>query len=319
MPRNSVIVPVYNSEKYLNRCVDSILEQTFEDFELLLINVGSNDCSGAICDKYASKDSRVRVFHKNNGGASSARNVGLDNAKGDWIPFCESDDWVYKRWLHSLVENIDSVDLVCSGIRFDKSSVGCLNYEDKGFDYKGNQIELLCKMYHDDIVGYTVIKSFKYSIIDKYQLRFSEKFNIHEDEEFIMRYLVHCRNICAVKDIGYHYIMPDFEKKYMFVKNGYELYKSLFTSFKIINDNNVNGLGEKYLNEMTEFFISDFKKKKINERRLLLTDYRFVTGLNINKTRLFFFIKWLLKIDFTRYLSTLFLSLYLFIKEKIYA
>ena len=269
MPKISVIVPVYNTEKYLNRCIDSILVQSFEDFELLLINDGSNDCSGAICDKYAAKDSRVRVFHKKNGGASSARNVGLDNAKGDWITFCDSDDWVYKRWLHNLVSNIDSVDLVCSGIRFDKSSVGCLTHEDKGFDYKGNQIEFLCKMYDDDIVGYTVVKCFKYSIIDKYQIRFSEKFNIHEDEEFIMRYLVHCRCICAVKDIGYHYIMPDFEKKYISVKNGYELYKSLFTSFKIINDNNVKGLGVKYLNELTEFFISDFRRKKNKERRLL--------------------------------------------------
>lgn len=81
MPLISVIVPVYNTEKYLHRCIDSILAQTFTDFELLLIDDGSKDNSGKICDEYAAKDSRVRVFHKENGGASSARYMGLNNAK----------------------------------------------------------------------------------------------------------------------------------------------------------------------------------------------------------------------------------------------
>lgn len=94
MPKISVIVPVYNAEKYLHRCIDSILAQTFIDFELLLINDGSKDNSGKICDEYAAKDNRIRVFHKENGGVSSARNLGLDNAKGEWVTFVDSDDWI---------------------------------------------------------------------------------------------------------------------------------------------------------------------------------------------------------------------------------
>lgn len=94
MPLISVIVPVYNTEKYLRNCIDSILAQTFTDFELLLIDDGSKDYSGAICDEYAEKDNRIRVFHKENGGVSSARNVGLDNAKGEWITFVDADDWI---------------------------------------------------------------------------------------------------------------------------------------------------------------------------------------------------------------------------------
>ena len=90
----SIIVPVYNTEKYLDRCIQSILAQTYTDFELLLINDGSTDSSGVICDKYAEQDSRVRVFHKENGGASSARNLGLDNARGEWIGWVDSDDWI---------------------------------------------------------------------------------------------------------------------------------------------------------------------------------------------------------------------------------
>lgn len=98
----SVIVPVYNTELYLHRCIDSILSQTFTDFELLLINDGSTDRSGEICDEYAGKDKRVRVFHKENGGVSSARNIGLDEARGEWIAFVDSDDWVSPKLLEIL-------------------------------------------------------------------------------------------------------------------------------------------------------------------------------------------------------------------------
>ena len=95
-PTISVIVPVYNAEKYLSRCMDSILVQTFTCFELLLVDDGSTDCSGRICDEYAKRDTRIRVIHKENGGVSSARNLGLDNAKGEWICFCDSDDFFFQ-------------------------------------------------------------------------------------------------------------------------------------------------------------------------------------------------------------------------------
>ena len=96
-PKISVIIPVYNAESTLRRCVDSVLAQTFTDFECLLINDGSKDKSGEICDEYAIRDSRIKVFHKENGGVSSARNVGLDNATGEWIAFVDSDDWVGEK------------------------------------------------------------------------------------------------------------------------------------------------------------------------------------------------------------------------------
>ena len=114
MPKISVIVPVYNTEKYLHRCIDSILAQTFTDFELLLIDDGSKDNSGAICDEYAAKDSRVRVFHKENGGVSSARNLGLDNVRGEWVTFVDSDDWVEKEYIELFVKNIDDLGISTS-------------------------------------------------------------------------------------------------------------------------------------------------------------------------------------------------------------
>lgn len=102
----SVIVPVYNTEQYLPRCIDSILSQSFTDFGLLLIDDGSKDGSGKICDAYAEKDNRIRVFHKENGGVSSARNLGLDNAKGEWVCFVDSDDELIRDGLEAMAEGI---------------------------------------------------------------------------------------------------------------------------------------------------------------------------------------------------------------------
>ncbi len=98
-PTISIICPIYNVENYLCRCIDSVLNQSFVDFELLLIDDGSQDNSGLICDRYATKDSRIKVFHKQNGGVSSARNLGLDNARGEWIVFLDADDWVSSDFL----------------------------------------------------------------------------------------------------------------------------------------------------------------------------------------------------------------------------
>ena len=110
-PVVSIIVPVYNAEKFLRRCIDSILAQTYTDFELLLIDDGSKDSSGSICDKYAAKDERIRVFHKENGGVSSARNLGLDHAQGEWVTFVDADDYIEENFLKSFEGNLDA-DLV---------------------------------------------------------------------------------------------------------------------------------------------------------------------------------------------------------------
>ena len=118
----SVIIPVYNVEKYLKRCVDSILSQTYEELEVLLVDDGSTDCSGEICDVYAMKDSRVKVFHKENEGLSSARNLGLDIAQGEFIVFVDSDDWIESNMYEYMFTALKSTnsDIVCVGVRFTK-------------------------------------------------------------------------------------------------------------------------------------------------------------------------------------------------------
>ena len=109
-PKISVIVPVYQAEAYLCRCVDSVLNQTFGDFELLLIDDGSRDRSGEICDKYAKRDHRIKVFHKENGGVSSARQLGLDHAKGDYVIHVDPDDWIEKEMYEEMYKKIRETD-----------------------------------------------------------------------------------------------------------------------------------------------------------------------------------------------------------------
>lgn len=125
-PKISVIIPVYNAEKYLRKCIESVLNQTFGDFELLLVDDGSPDHSGEICDEYAQKDSRVHVFHKPNGGTANARNYGLDHSQGDYVAFIDNDDYVEPTYLgdmYSAMTHYD-VDLVCCGAWLDEKSDG---------------------------------------------------------------------------------------------------------------------------------------------------------------------------------------------------
>ena len=109
-PRISVIVPVYNVEQYLPRCVESILAQIYENLEILLVDDGTKDNSGAICDAYARQDARVKAIHKKNGGLSSARNVGLDICTGDFILFVDSDDKIYRNTVKNLLECQEHTD-----------------------------------------------------------------------------------------------------------------------------------------------------------------------------------------------------------------
>lgn len=122
-PLISIVVPVYKVEDYLSRCVDSLLHQTYENLEIILVDDGSPDNCGAMCDAYASRDSRIRVIHKENGGLSSARNAGIDVARGEYLGFVDSDDWVdihTYEWLMEMART-EQVKLVCAG-RWDYSS-----------------------------------------------------------------------------------------------------------------------------------------------------------------------------------------------------
>ncbi len=112
MPKISIIVPVYKGEQFLNECIDSILAQTYTDFELILLDDGSPDNSGKICDNYAHRDSRVRVIHKTNEGINATRKRGVEEAKGEWIVFCDNDDSMPQDAIENLMAESEGTDLV---------------------------------------------------------------------------------------------------------------------------------------------------------------------------------------------------------------
>ena len=183
MPKISVIVPVYKVEKYIHRCVDSILTQTFTDFELILVDDGSPDNCGAACDSYSLQDSRVRVIHKQNGGLSDARNAGMDIAQGEFICFIDSDDYVHRDFCAVLYEGMKDRDVLfstCEGLNFkeyDEAEKLCdagnevkkrtyLDYFQEGLASRG--FSACAKLFRREAIG---------------QLRF-EKGKIHEDVFF---------------------------------------------------------------------------------------------------------------------------------------
>ena len=214
-PKISVIVPVYNAEKSLCRCIDSILTQTYQDFELLLIDDGSKDSSGAICDSYAAKDSRIKVFHKPNGGVSSARNLGIDNAQGEWLTFVDADDWVEENFLSSfdLVEN-KGIDLIVGNYKVQGSSV---SISQAGYDYPSGlgarHISNVKQQLKGRLADLSFIvswgKLFLRSVVG--DLRFDESLRLGEDCCFVYVYLGKISSMCFLpmkESSAYVYQVP---------------------------------------------------------------------------------------------------------------
>lgn len=203
----SIIVPVYKAELYLHKCVDSILSQTFSDFELLLIDDGSPDSSGKICDDYEANDPRIRVIHKENGGASSARNVGLGNAMGEWVCFVDSDDWIEHNCLEVIHRYAVEDELDCiqfSYKRIDKNGIVVLTEA-------GETSVMNLKDYIDAGVfcfraGGTLLKK---NVIDSVNLRFKEGLKLAEDQLFMLTAIAHCRRIRRIPDTFYSYFINE--------------------------------------------------------------------------------------------------------------
>lgn len=206
-PLISIIVPVFNVEKYLKRCVDSIISQTYNNFELLLIDDGSTDNSGKICDDCASKDERIKVIHKKNGGVSSARNLGLDNASGEWITFVDSDDRLDKTALMCFIEESlqDDTFYVGQGLRVENNE---LKYWPSRY-YKGSVVLDSVDDYSllDGILVYGTPwgKLYNSRIIKKFNIRFDNNLSIHEDHCFYFEYILHVKRIQVIDKVCYYY------------------------------------------------------------------------------------------------------------------
>ena len=212
-PKISVIVPVYNAEISLGRCVDSILHQTFKDFELILVDDGSKDSSGLICDSYLS-DSRVRVIHKPNGGVSSARNIALETARGEYIAFCDADDEVLLTWLEDFICGIGGGDLCLQGFTtVDANDKNQCPRIPKSHIWN-NIPEFLGYIMEIALFGFSPTKLFKGSIIRKHNLRFDETIRFREDDLFVSDYLKYASMCVSIAKSNYIYYLPAVDKNY---------------------------------------------------------------------------------------------------------
>ena len=215
-PAVTVIVPVYGVEKYLARCVDSILCQSFRDFELILVDDGSPDGCPALCDAYGEKDPRVRVIHKKNGGVSSARNAGLEAALGQWVTFCDSDDSLTPQWLQHLTEAaVPGTDVVVAGHRkcFPDGTRRDVVHEPGMWTLEGNEdrlrycVELVMTDRH---AWEVTTRLFRGEILRKEHIRFCETCgNFAEDLGFVLEFSLYGSRVTAIPETGYCYFIRE--------------------------------------------------------------------------------------------------------------
>lgn len=206
-PTISIIIPVYNAEQYLKRCIDSVLSQSYQFKELILVDDGSLDKSGAICDAYAKSDDRIMVFHNQNKGASAARNFGLDKATGEYISFLDSDDWIEPDYYKDFFENEDFVyDIYFQNYVCHKKDGSTEIRPLKPLSVKnGNVGEAILYLMKEVKFGWSWIKLFKHSIISKYAIKFDESISLREDELFALQYCAHINSLCIRPNANYHY------------------------------------------------------------------------------------------------------------------
>jgi glycosyltransferase involved in cell wall biosynthesis len=211
-PLISIIIPVYNVEKHLTHCINSVLSQSFTAFECILINDGSSDKSSLICDEYVKKDSRINVIHKVNGGASSARNAGLDIAQGEWITFIDSDDWVEENYLLLLYKNVieNNCDMSICGYKSINGKVGLLD-KNKPFPLMFfNQISAKKTLFEHKYFGTaTWCKLVKKQIIFDNNIRFDNKIEVCEDGLFWFQIIDKLQKIVYDSTPCYNYLIHE--------------------------------------------------------------------------------------------------------------
>lgn len=206
----SVIVPVYNVKDYLKQCIQSIVTQTYSEFECILVDDGSNDGSGEICDSWQQKDGRIIVLHQENQGVSAARNKGLQKAKGDYVTFIDSDDWVDADYLQSLIQPLqqDSPELVIIGLVQEYTNGHNMVYRPSyshSFILNKEHIASFIDLNQQYLLYGPVVKLYKRDIIEKHHIRFDVSYSFGEDLLFNYCYLEYVDKIVCVSQAAYHY------------------------------------------------------------------------------------------------------------------
>lgn len=271
MPYFSLILPVYNVEKYVKRCVNSLLRQEYTDYEIILVDDGSTDSSGSICDKLADKNNNIFAYHKENGGLSDARNYGMDRAKGNYILFIDSDDWVDEKLLISLHNHLNKSNVDILKFGFQKMQEG--NYKNTFFSYFNigvydrRQIE-------ETILPYTIgpkrlfcyeqnacksVWSHVYSLnfLRENNIRFvSEREILNEDYLFNLHTLLYAKSLEVTHYILYYYDYREGSLSKRYITNEFERKLKLHREYKLLLER--NGLFERYETPYYSECVDDF-------------------------------------------------------------
>lgn len=204
-PLISVIVPIYNVEKYLSKCIDSIINQTYKNLEIILVDDGSPDNCPKICDEYEKKDSRIKVIHKENGGLSDARNAGMKIAKGEYISFIDSDDFISENFINILYRNlsVSKCDIAeCDIVKFVEDENPVEQLSDKKPLVVDTEKGLSMLIAENEFHQYVTNKLYKSELIKGI---YFEKGKLHEDEFWTYRIFGRARSICKIYDVMYFY------------------------------------------------------------------------------------------------------------------
>ena len=213
-PKHSIIVPAYNTGEAIRRCIDSILAQSYSDWELIIVDDGSRDATPAIIDEYARRDGRIRAIHIPNSGVSNARNIGIEQAKGEYVMFVDSDDWIEPDYLQQVERYMDDdADVYMLGITLDYTQKEATVYS----EIKGVPVHrcIHSEQLHSQI-GYMIktmnmesacLKSYRREFLQKYDIRFMVGMIIFEDFHFVLQCLKNAPNVSLIPFIGYHYVV----------------------------------------------------------------------------------------------------------------
>lgn len=205
----SIIVPVYNSENYIDRCLESILGQTYEDLEIVLVNDGSTDRSKEIMERYAAKDERIKIVSQKNQGVAAARNTGLDNVTGDYILYVDSDDWIEKNMLERMIVAVgaDSDIAFCGSDQAESQEEVAIAPVQVKYEVWDHNQQLLEFMKHKRMTGMLWNKLIKKSLTDGIQ--FDEQVGFGEDAQFLWQVLKRSTKMVVTNEVLYHHVMDE--------------------------------------------------------------------------------------------------------------
>lgn len=205
----SIIVPVYNVASFLDQCIQSIVSQSYQDFECILVDDGSSDGSEKICDKWALKDVRIKVLHQTNQGVSVARNRGIEEAQSEYIAFIDSDDWVESTYLEDMVIPMcnQNVDLVVSGLihRFKDGAIKSFYGHQELIEFNDKFVKEFVDLNKKYLLFGPVVKLYKSAIIKKYSIRFPLEYSYGEDLIFNYHYLSYTHSLYVTDRVNYNY------------------------------------------------------------------------------------------------------------------